>query len=180
MSDKIIHFIDADHYHTVYGISLLIIVLMLLWFFIKTNISYTEDKRCSGCGRKLINGKCKRCEKSRCKLCGISPKELCNCNDENVTKTEKNNKKLSEIETIVKNENKMYDSSKNNAGSIPLEESAVLEKFPEFNNLNELLVGEKNRGLYGDVPVSIYDNTDDSAEWNDKIIYIKNSRYREN
>ena len=50
MSDEtptIIHYIDSSEYYNVYGTSTLIIILLLLWYFIRTNLEEgEEDKDC--------------------------------------------------------------------------------------------------------------------------------------
>lgn len=42
MQNSVIHYIDAGEYYSIYGISTLIIVLALLWYFVRSNLMICE------------------------------------------------------------------------------------------------------------------------------------------
>ncbi len=50
-----IHYIDSSEYYNVYGISTLIVVLLLLWYFIRTNLE-EPDVSCELYRREGLNG----------------------------------------------------------------------------------------------------------------------------
>jgi len=117
---SLIHYVDEGELYSIYGVTTLIVVLMLIWYFIRTNIE--------------------------CKIEGL--------------------------------------------GGIPIEDPDLLAFMPEFHPEYEFtrvqisdpkkpLPYKFTEGLYGDVPLAVYDVADIAykPEWNHNgSIYVPNMR----
>ncbi len=184
----IIHYIDADNYYMIYGIATLIIVLLLLWFFIRTNLEY-DNKRCSKCYKKINGSSCNNCshkiQGSKCNLCSM-PKQFCNCAEEvsasrKPIRTSEQSNLLTDIETKIKTEGCAYKSQnltndklndilpeQTREGMFPMEDPSILSQFPEFQEPDvqpiNMTGGNKpyklQKGIYGGVSVYTYDVSD--------------------
>ena len=126
-TSTIIHYVDTGSFYSVYGISTLVILILLMWYFVRTNLE-TNNMKCSGRREGL--------------------------------------------------------------GGIPIEDPDIMKLMPEFNGSYEFKPipitpeGEPKSykhwgGLYGDVPLYIYDIKDVAykPEWDhNSAIYVPNMR----
>lgn len=193
-----INYVDLGDYYSIYGVVSIIVVLLLLWFFVRTNL---ESNRCGYCKKITSTKYCGVCQYrepynfARCKICN-TPKPYCNCDDSNYNKisnsfTDRAKYVLSDMEAVTNAEISRYpnaDNSQNSReGMFPFEESQVLKDLPEFGPEYDLPVPEipvkpthkLHTGMYGGVPVRIYDVSDaiHGSEWNhNEAIYIPNMR----
>lgn len=184
-----INYIDFGNYYMVYGIVTLIIVLLLLWFFVRSNMEqYTN--RCKKCYKKISSSVeyCKtcvnkiKCYSNRCSICHAK-KQFCGCSDEvsvsrKTTQTSRRHNILSDLENHLKAENETYienrecmynrEGTYNREGMYNVENTELLYNLPEFKTPDVAPVDITNidnsynmrRGMYGGVEVNIYDIAD--------------------
>ena len=199
-----INYVDLGDYYSIYGVVSIIVVLLLLWFFVRTNL---DSNRCGYCKKNTNTNLvyCDICQHrkpfnfARCKICN-TPKPFCNCDDSSYNKisnsfTDRAKYVLSDMEAVTNAEITRYTSTNNHLsdrillreGMFPFEESQVLKDLPEFSTAYDLPVPETpakqthklHTGMYGGVPVRIYDvrDTIHGSEWNhNEAIYIPNMR----
>ena len=199
-----INYIDIGEYYSIYGVTSIIVVLLLLWFFVRTNL---DSNQCGYCKKNTNTGTkyCGMCQYrepynfARCKICN-APKPFCNCDDSNYNKisnsfTDRAKYVLSDMEAVTNAEITRYTNIDTNngyrqnsrEGMFPFEESQILKDLPEFGPAYDLPVPEipakqthkLHTGMYGGVPVRIYDVSDTihGSEWNhNEAIYIPNMR----
>jgi hypothetical protein len=120
-----IHYVDAGSFYSVYGISTMIVLLLLMWYFIRTNLEHSHGRR-----------------------------SMHNCYVEGL-------------------------------GGIPIENPDIMKMMPlpDYEPI-QLSEGEVKPykhwgGMYGDVPLYIYDVKDlmYKPEWDHtKAIYVPNMR----
>lgn len=169
-----IHYIDFGNYYMVYGISTLIIVLLLLWYFVRSNLE-TNITRCKNCYKKINN------DKLYCNSCVVSKKNSISnrcslCKIKNIKKYDI----LSEMEAKLKTEDHTYVTNKEEMSNI--ENVKVTNELPELTMRN--IVSNNNykmrKGTYGGVEINIYDvkpYTYGPEEWtNEYSIYTPNTR----
>jgi hypothetical protein len=142
---QIIHYVDLGEFYSVYGIATMIVFIMLLWFFVRSNIE-EQPKIRYRYYEPMINS--------------YSVGQLTE-----LSQTNKSDKFL------------------RREGMFPIEDSFVLDHFPEFNE--ELPKPPQQnynlkKGTYGGVPVYVYDlkDADSAADWADTNtnIYVPNMR----
>jgi hypothetical protein len=191
-----IRVIDMGDFYSVYGVVSLIFIIMLVWFFVRTNI----DDTCKICGKHSESMMCpldKRpitiltvcdkcgslgctCKPRKCRVCGLAK---CTCGKEAYSSSLTDN-------SISKLETSLPDTPKSTVeGMFPFETEAVRAQFPELNTpepqpvtLVESPIKPYNlkKASYGDVPIAFY-NMSDAAygqEWYDgnKALYVPNMR----
>jgi hypothetical protein len=191
-----IHYIDFGNYYMVYGIVTLIIVLLLLWFFVRSNMEQITN-RCKICYKKISSNTecCESClnkikyYSNRCSTCNAK-KQFCNCSDEasasrKPTQTSRKHNILSDLEHRLKMEDETYIEHRE--GMYNIENTELLYNLPEFKTPDVAPVDITNidnsynmrRGSYGGVEVNIYDIADSvyGPEWDTyKAIYTPNTR----
>ncbi len=189
-----IRVIDMGDFYSVYGVVSLIFIIMLLWFFVRTNI----DNACKLCGKHSESMACPldvynrkspttiltacdkcgtigcKCRKRKCSICKLTK---CTCGS-------------SIDNSISKLESSLSDTRKSTVeGMFPFETEAVRVQFPELNTpepqpitLVDSPIKPYNlkKASYGDVPIAFY-NISDAAygqEWYDgnRAIYVPNMR----
>lgn len=159
---QIIHYVDQGEFYSVYGISTLICVIMLLWFFVRTNM---ENSRCERDG--FVGVVCKKC-KSKCQ-------GKCHCGCHYCAMYEA---KLNGLLSVNSRREGMY-----------FEEESVRSHFSELTAPDpqpiQMTEGEikpynLKKATYGDVPLAFYDRSDAyyAPEWYDgnKAMYVPNMR----
>ncbi len=139
-SPTVIHYVDAGHFYSVYGISTMIVVILLMWYFIRTNL---ESK--------------------------------CNVNHTHPNHTHPNHA----------HPNHAHPNHREGLGGIPIEDPDIMNlmPLPEYAPI-QISEGEHKPykhwgGLYGDVPLYIYDVKDVAykPEWDHNTgIYVPNMR----
>ncbi len=51
-SPTTIHYVDAGHFYSIYGISTMIVIILLMWYFIRTNL----EAKCKNHAREGLGG----------------------------------------------------------------------------------------------------------------------------
>jgi hypothetical protein len=146
---NVIHYVDMGDFYTVYGIATLIVILLLLWYFVRSNLE--EEKRPVYNNLDCMNNYTKSYSTGH------------------LTETSQVDKKDDDT-----SESMLLDDISENFPEFKCETSNAEMAIPKQKKIYQL-----KSGTYGDVPVNVYDIKDIvyANEWvNPNEINIPNMR----
>lgn len=130
MSDGIIHYVDAGEFFSVYGIATLIVLLLLLWYFVRTTIEEPVCDVCRRCHRKCM-GNCPGKNRCRCNYCAKAIEGMVTIEDQAILDYFPEFHWPEPTATEIVGEPKPYKLTHGTYGDVPVKLFDVTDRFYE-------------------------------------------------
>jgi hypothetical protein len=164
--ESTVRVLDLGNFYSIYGIVTILVLILLIWYFVRSNME--KPKSCKSCACPSVRATTNAPMPKRASI-RVSPTQV--KSDVSATK------------------NTQKEGFEGTAG-FPIEDPEILAYMPEFDGsmeIEKIQLSDPNKpapynlymGLYGDVPLGIYDVKDSiyKAEFDHSTgIYLPNSR----